>query len=474
MKKIISTSFLLYICFFHMLAKVALPKYWGSDMVLQQQSAINIEGKATPNTLVTITCSWNKKTIVVQSDIHGNWKSVINTPKGNNVPYHIVFNDGDSLTLTNVLVGEVWLCSGQSNMFMPMDGISKEEIVENSKKFIDGADVDLPLRLFTVPRIASSQPVNEINDGIWRQNAPQNVAKFSAAAYFFGLYLQKQLNVPVGLVQSAWSGSGITSWMSKESVLNFPEVKLTTIPDSENKRLNKTPTFLYNGMIYPLKNICFKGVIWYQGEANRNVPTTYEGYFNEMIKQWRAHFNQPDLPFYFVQLVPFEEGNEMDEKLPVFWEVQMNILKKSPHVGMAFTNDLGNQKYIHAPRKQEVGERLAYCALNKTYGKTKIACYGPVFSSLKRVGNKVIVDFDYSIKGLKSNQNEVAGFEISDENGVVRKAQAKIIEGTSKVEVWCEDIPNPTQIRYCFRNYLIGSLYNSEDLPAAPFRATAY
>ncbi|MEA4935888.1 MAG: sialate O-acetylesterase [Paludibacter sp.] len=465
---------LLVLCPFLLFAKVKLPGYWGSGMVLQQLSAITIEGKTVQNTLVTITCSWSKKTVIAKSDNNGNWECVINTPRGSSMPCKITFFDGDSLALTNVLIGEVWLCSGQSNMFMPMAGMSKEEVVENSQKFIDGADVELPLRLFTVPRKASSQPVDEIGGGVWSLNTSQNVAKFSAVAYFFGLHLQKQLNVPVGLIQSAWSGSGITSWMSKESILKFPEIKLTTIPDSENKRPNKTPALLYNGMIYPLRYICFKGVIWYQGEANRNVPATYEGYFNEMLKQWRAHFNQPDLPFYFVQLAPFEEGDEMSEKLPVFWEVQMSILKNSLHVGMAFTNDLGNQKYIHAPRKQEVGERLAYCALNMTYGKTHIACYGPVFSSLKRVGNKVIVDFDYACRGLESNVKEVIGFEMADKNGVVKKAHAKIIKGTSKVEVWCEDIPNPVQLRYCFRNYLIGSLFNSEGLPAASFRTAVY
>lgn len=466
--------FFLLLCPISLYAKVQLPKYWGSGMVLQQQSAINIIGKANRSTTVKISCSWSENIITSQSDEYGVWNGVIQTPKGNNTPFQILFCDGDSVVINNVLIGEVWLCSGQSNMFMPMVGMNKEEIVENGQKFIDAADINQPLRLFTVSRKASSEPLDDISEGVWCLNAPQHVAKFSATAYFFGLYLQKQLNVPVGLVQSAWSGSGITSWMSRESVLNFPKVKLSTIPDAENKRLNKTPTLLYNGMIAPLKNIRFKGVIWYQGEANRNDPTTYESYFNEMSKQWRSHFNQPDLPIYYVELAPFQEGNVMDEKLPVFWEVQMNILKKTPHVGMAFTNDLGDLKYIHAPRKQEVGERLAYCALNKTYGRTEIACYGPVFNSLKRVGKKVIVDFNYTYKGLKSTQEKLIGFEMSDQNGIIKEAQAKIIKGTSKVEVWCDEVPNPTQIRYCFRNYLIGSLFNSEGLPAASFRASVH
>lgn len=462
---------LLIACLFIVIAvqaKVILPSIWGDNMVLQQMSKVHFHGKAVANRTIMLTLPWQKNKITTKSDNKGEWEAIVSTPSAGG-PYNIMISDGEILTLKNILIGEVWFCSGQSNMEMPVKGF-RGQPVYGAQPYILAANTKVPLRLFTVKN-AWNVTAKEDVDGHWSENSPKEVSTFSATAYFFGEQLQKTLGIPVGLVHCSWSASKIEAWMDKESLSQIPEVDLSVLKNKEFGYPNGTPTLLYNAMVKPLEGFPMKGVIWYQGEANSDNPILYKKLFKALVSQWRTFFNSPKLPFYYVQIAPWQSDGKDELGWAWFRQCQLELMQEVPNVGMVTTTDAGSEKFIHPPYKIKVGQRLSYWALAKTYGIEGIPYSGPIFNSCKLNGKTVEVLFDYGDEGMTPENEGLKGFEIAGSDGKFLPAQAEIINGSSTVKVWNDAVPSPIEVRYCFRNYMEGNLCNNTGIPASPFRS---
>lgn len=448
-------------------AKITLPAIFADEMVLQRNADVLLWGKSQSNAKIKVSTSWNHKTYHARSNAAGEWRLYIQTPQAGG-PYSIDLSDGEKITLKNILIGEVWLCSGQSNMEMPVKGFRGQPVID-SQSTILAANPKRPLRLFTVKR-AFSTTLQDTLTGSWQQNDPQSVGDFSATAYFFGDLLQRLLDVPVGLIHASWSASKIEAWMDRKTLSGFPEIQL---PDSSQTQFGwpaGTPTLLYNAMIHPLINTKIRGVIWYQGESNSEQPDLYSKLFPAWISQWRHAFNNNDMPVYYVQIAPYQAEGKNEITRAIFRESQLRSMKEIPNVGMAITTDAGSETFIHSPHKKRIGERLALWALAKTYQIPGISYCGPLYRSFQQKGSKIEITFEHGEMGMTPENEEVQGFEIAGEDGLFYPAKARIINGSSRIEVWLETVPLPVEIRYCFRNYKEGNLCNNVGLPAAPFR----
>ena len=447
-------------------AKVILPSIISDNMVLQQQTKVKLWGTSGKKTDIEVSTSWNDRVYKTKSDSEGKWELVVETGKAGG-PYKIVINDGDVVELNDILLGEVWLCSGQSNMEMPMKGFWGQPI-EHSSEVIANATKKTPIRLFTVKRNPSKTLLDDCT-GEWTYNVPENVANFSATAYFFGLQLQRSLNVPIGLVNSSWGGSAIQSWMDSEILKQYPEISQNHLTDnSDVKNPHSVASMLYNGMINPIKNYAFKGVIWYQGESNRYDAAQYESLFQSFVKDWRIKLNNDSLPFYYVQIAPYNYGNKDAVVSALLREAQYNCEKKIDNVGMVVTMDLGNETCIHPSKKKEVGSRLAYMALSKTYNIKGIYAESPRYKSHEVKGNKIIISFERAPLGVTSNYKPLHSFEIAGEDGVFYPAEARIVN-RKFVEVWNDDVKKPVSVRYAYKNYVEGSLFGVNGMPVSSF-----
>lgn len=339
-------------------AEVKLPAFFSDGMVMQQQTRANLWGTATPNASVKITTSWDKQTYKITADAKGAWKLALSTPSAGG-PYTITFDDGKLTEIRDILMGELWLCSGQSNMEMPMKGF-KNQPVENSNTDVMNSR-NPQLRLFTVKRASSFTPKTDVV-GTWQEAVPATVREFSATAYYFGRMIQQQLNIPVGLIVASWGGSACEAWMHPDWLKAFPEAK---IPQSEAdiKSKNRTPTVLYNGMLHPLIGLAMRGVIWYQGEDNYNRASTYADMFSALIRGWREEWQQGEFPFYYCQIAPYDYGIITEPGKNVInsaylREQQAMVEHRVGNSGMAVLLDAGMKTGIHPGKKRVAGERL--------------------------------------------------------------------------------------------------------------------
>lgn len=446
-------------------AKVTLPRIFSDGMVMQQETTANLWGEAKANSIVKITASWSKKTITANADSNGKWKTTIDTPKAGG-PYSMTFNDGEKTELKNILMGELWICSGQSNMEMPMKGF-KNQPVENALEDILHS-TDQEMRLFTVKRVSRFAPADDVI-GEWHEANPEAVRNFSATAYYFGRELRRMLGVPVGLIVTSWGGSSCEAWMNRDWLKAFPQVEL---PKSQEtiKSKNRTATVLYNGMLRPLIGVTMRGVIWYQGEENVSRSGYYADLFSRMIKGWREEWQEGDFPFYYCQIAPYDYSLIKWEKYnsALLREQQAKAETMNPNVGMAVLMDAGLEYGIHPRKKQLAGMRLALLALNKTYGIKGITSESARYKDVEFKGDTAVVSFDradmwiYGKNGLKSDLVEVAGAD-----KVFHPAKAWIER--SKMYVKSDEVKNPVAVRYAFKDWADGDLF-SDGLPISSFR----
>ncbi len=455
-------SLFLFGLLFSLSAEIKLPAFFSSEMVLQQQTTAKIWGKAEPNKRVTLFTSWNLRRYKTTADQNGDWNLSFTTTKAGG-PYTMIISDGKAVTLNNILLGEVWLCSGQSNMEMPMKGFQGQPTEGSNMDILRSANSQI--RLFTVKRDANVAPQTDVT-GRWEEALPISVRDFSATAYYFGRLLQESLNVPVGLIASSWGGSSIEAWMTKEMLADFPEA---VIPKTKEdiKTPNQTPSVLYQAMIHPLVGMPIKGVIWYQGESNRNRYQTYAAMFKSMTEGWRKAWGQADtIPFYFCQIAPY--GYKDGANSGLIREAQAQAAKE-PYTGMAVLMDVGEEKCIHPAKKREAGERLALLALNKTYGNTGIACESPTFKDIEIKDGEVIVNFDGAPLGIFAKNGESKLFVVAGEDRVFYPARASV--NRNRVVVKSNEVSNPVAVRYAFENYVVGDLFSTEGLPVSSFRS---
>jgi sialate O-acetylesterase len=441
-------------------ANVELPAVISSGMVLQQRSNVALWGKAKANAKVTVLTSWNQRLYTVNSAKDGAWKLSVPTPKAGG-PYKITFNDGSKLILDDILIGEVWLCSGQSNMEMPVKGYPNQPIL-NANDLLMEAD-EPGIRLFRVERKISKTPETRLG-ARWESSNAANLKEFSAIGYQFARMLQKSLKVPIGIIQSAYGGTPVEAWMRKEILTGYTDF---TIPADTAKVTKDDPYALFNAMINPIIGYHIKGVLWYQGENNRNNPLTYDKKLAAMVKDWRQLWNCGNWPFYYVQIAPNAYKDHMED-VPLLYESMANAMNLIPNSGMVVSVDAGSMLTIHPPDKTIISKRLAYWALGNTYGKTGIAFKGPVYKSLKVTDGKAILSFDEIPNGLTTFGKTLISFEIAGEDKVFQPAEASISGNT--VVVRNDAVKQPVAVRYAFKDRSAGNLYNNEGLPAAPFR----
>lgn len=438
-----------------------LPAILGSNMVLQQQSSPAIWGWAKRYATISVKVNWMDKVLSTTANEDGKWEINISTPKAGG-PYEIIISGDTTYVLRNVMIGEVWVCSGQSNMRMTFSGHVSQPVIGSNDYIAHGNNYNI--RLFTVEQILSTTPLDNCN-GNWSVSNPKEVANFSAVAYVFGKYIQEVLNVPIGLIQACYGGSTVESWTEAET-LGFidPAIK---IPKESESFTHKSPTVLYNGMLSPILNYGIRGIIWYQGEANVKNPEQYLKLFPAMIQSWRARWEQQnEFPFYFVQIAPYNYDSTVNSAQ--LREVQLKTTKLVQNTGMAVTLDIGDENTVHPPEKVTVGKRLAYIAIAETYSLKGIEHNGPTFKEMKVEGNNATLVFDFAPSGLSSFGKPVSGFTVAGDDQQFYEAQA-CIKGKDLI-VSCEQVDTIVAVRYCWENFCVGSLYNNAGLPASSFR----
>lgn len=447
-------------------AKVILPYVFSNGMVLQQKSNAAIWGKTTPGTSVNVVTSWNKKEYKVKANADSTWKLKVETPKAGG-PYQIDINDGDLVSIKDILIGEVWFISGQSNMEMALRGMGADQPILGGPEAIASANND-KIRFFRSQHKVWGTPTDNLR-GRWQTASPTSSPLFSALGYFFALKLQKQLNVPVGIVQVAYGGTPIEAWMSKESLAPFnAEVK---IPQEKNEAIeNKgTPTSLFNGMINPMIGFTVKGMLWYQGEHNRRYPARYAKLFPAMVADWRKRWNNGEFPFYYVQIAPYGSPASYVPYIPFLREAQLNSLNVIPNSGMVVNVDLGAENFNHPPFKEKVADRMLAMALNRNYGFKELSYQGPAYKALSIQGNIAILSFDHAEKGLKFNEENNANFEVAGADKKFYPASIVKIKGNT-IEISASEVIKPVAVRYAFKAWVVGNLYNIEGFPASSFR----
>jgi len=443
-------------------AEIKLPAIFGDNMVMQQQTDAAIWGEANKNSNVKVTTSWNNKTYNTQASADGSWKVKVNTPKAGG-PFEITMSDGKALKLKNVLIGEVWVCSGQSNMEMPMKGFRNQPIIGSADAIALSSNPNI--RLFTVKRATSTEPLDDIS-GDWKLSEPGSVADFSATAYFFGLMLNKALNVPVGLINTSWGGTRIEPWISEMGCKNFDWVKLPEKKPVENLS-PQTPTVLFNAMINPIVGYGMRGAIWYQGESNRNEPQNYRKLMPGLIENWRALWGIGEFPFYYVQIAPFDYGTS-GLNSAYLREAQLKASTAIPNIGMANIMDIGEKDCIHPSGKEIGSKRLALLALSQTYGMKGISGQSPVMKEMKVAEGVVKLTFDNAPMGLTSYGKELNCFEVAGANKRFYPAKA-FITGTG-VTVFSSIVTEPVAVRYAFKDFIVGDLFGADGLPVSSFR----
>jgi sialate O-acetylesterase len=452
-----------------------------SNMVIQQGKSFKVWGQASPLAKVTITADWLKKEVSVNADNQGNFSGAIDVPqaKPGNFDVHrlTATSASDKVTLDNVLIGDVWFCSGQSNMQFKLQ---EDKDAATSLPAANHPNI----RLFNTELNFSATPILNVK-GKWQTCTPETVKDFSAVGYYFGEYLQKEINIPVGLIFSGIGASKVEAFIPQEALKSHPlldSVYLEPYLRSEKSKevINggfsfekvTRPFLLYNALINPFTNLSIKGFCWYQGEGNRMERDSYTLATQTLIREWRKKFAQGELPFYYVQVAPFFYDKE-DPKLAdyAFFREAQEKISSVKNTAMVVSMDVGEGKDLHPKKKMPLGIRLAKTALNQTY-RRHIDYLGPKFQKIAVKGDRVSVFFKKaSIKsGLGTNNHDAPKyFTLAGEDGIFYPAEAKIVD--QHIEVWSIDVKKPVAVRYAFTNYPVTNLQNNDGLPAIPFRS---
>jgi len=453
--------------------KVKLPAMMGDHMVLQQNSSVKLWGWADGKK-VTVTTSWNNRTYQASTDKDGAWLVKVDTPKGGYTPYSITISDGTPVTLSDILIGEVWICSGQSNMEMRMMGNAAQPIDNSLETLLNSGNYRDRIRFITVPRTNDTERRTDFEKRKWEVSSPETTIDCSAAAYFFARQLTESLHLPVGLVINSWGGSAIEAWIDEPTLKTVEGMDGEAAKDPK-RGVHQRLECLYNSMLWPVKNFTAKGFLWYQGESNISNYQFYAPMMTAMVQLWRNVWEAPDMPFYYVQIAPYKYENSSNTGAALLREAQMEALKTIPNSGMIPTTDIGDEFCIHPSPKDVVGLRLATLALTKTYSIGRLPSNGPMMTKVDYEGNKAIVTFNNAPAGLFPTFAQLEGFEIAGADKKFYPAKAKIIGRTNTVEVSSEEVAQPVAVRYAFRNYVGNiTLRNTFGLSAFPFRTDTW
>jgi len=460
MRKIIVLSFLCIALFAGAQPALRLPAIFSDHAVLQQNSEIKIWGWAPSNSPVKISCSWNPKdTVIVIPEKDFSWKATIKTPKASDASYTITFVSGaQKRTINDILIGEVWLCSGQSNMeYNFNDGpVDVGDAVAKS--------ANNKIRFFQIPHLFNQFPQTNC-EGEWKICSPETVKSMSVVGYYLGKRINEATKSPVGLIASYWGGTSVQVWMPGEVFVNNEALKKAANNLTPVNWAPVAPSVLYNAMIFPLVPYRIAGTIWYQGEGNTEKAQDYGQLFMAMIKSWRNVFDN-DFPFYFVQIAPWSGYGGLSGA--ILREQQESALSL-PKTGMIGVGDLvDNIKDIHPKMKQAAGNRLADLVLKEQYGVNNLQPYHPRFSNFKIDNNKVNISVT-SVGKLTYKDKEIKNFQLAGEDKTFYPATA-ILEKNGSITLTSKQVKNPVAVRYCFTNDAMPNLFDTNGLPLLPFR----
>ncbi|MDC1106006.1 sialate O-acetylesterase [Prolixibacteraceae bacterium] len=435
-------------------AKVWIPKIFSSGMIMQRKAKVELWGKAIPNALVTIETSWGKDKYV-KTDGLGNWRLKLKTSDSRESQQLKIHDSESEVNIKDILFGEVWLCGGQSNMaWKVIQPIGNHKVECECANDMIATSIEHQIRFFTVGKGASKTPLYDVN-GEWKNATPQTTSECSAVAYSFAERLNTDLDVPIGIIVSAVSGSKIEAWLSKEN--NEKIGMLEALRDSP--KLNKRPYELYNAMLYPLQGYSIKGMIYYQGESNRDNPKRYETTFPILIEQCRNNWGKK-LPFYFVQIAPYDYKAGDGFRIR---EVQRKVNHRTPNTGIAITLDLGEENTIHPKNKRPVGNRLALLALDNSYSLGEVKGESPkvIKAIFKEDRVVVLLNEEVVLKGSSE-------FQLGDSNGNFYNAKVTQLN-PRKIVLRSSKIIKPSIVRYSFKNWCKAEVFNMSGLPLSSF-----
>ena len=464
-------------------AKVRLPHLIGDNMVIQQQTDVRLWGWDEPGKTVRVTTSWDSQAVTAKTGKDGHWMVKVKSPKASYAPLSITFDDGEPTTVGNILSGEVWVCAGQSNMEMPVKGFGMCP-VEGYNHHVADAIHSKGVRSVKIPSIMRMQPQEDAQCE-WRQCSPNTVGEFSATGYFFARLLSRTLDIPVGIIEANKGGSRVESWLTKENLERY-----TSEPTDSMGIVNFKPQWDYhramlwgNGTFNPILNYTVKGILFYQGCSNVGDPgNQYSERLKLLVEQWRSQFALGDIPFYFVQIAPYESSNADGDWNARLQEQQFRAQQIIPNSSLVCTNDLVypyELTQIHPSQKQPVGERLAFTDLNRDYGFEAINYKSPSFKDMEIRGDSVFIHLqdnywaDAPFEGIE-------GFELAGADKAFHKAQARHFwrpgggYWDEAIVITCPEVKKPVAVRYCFRNFMLGNVRNAAGLPLFPFRTDSW
>ncbi len=471
---ILITLLLFACCASH--AQVVLADICSDGMVVQQNSEALVWGTATPGAQITVTPSWNGTSYKGKADDEGRWEVKVATPAASYKPYSMaVKGDGSNLKINDVLVGEVWFASGQSNMEMPMRGFYNSP-VEHAIDYASASAMKEKIRMFTVPVRQSYEPLDEV-DAKWQGAESSTVLDMSATAFFFAHKLNQTLDIPVGIVSCAYGGARIESWTPKEILETYPDEDLSRDAIEAMSHYHR-PYLAYNAMLCPVKGYTVKGFIWYQGCSNVGKHEQFVERMNNMILHWRELWNDADneLPFYMVEIAPFNyNSTDGVSYASLLRMAQHEAAATIPNCGIVVTNDLVysyEKSNIHPAKKKEVGDRLAYLALNRNYGFHRVACDSPeAVRCFVDEANRweIYVEMSNVPNGL-NRWDEIVGLEVAGDDGAFYPVAFASYEWDKNgLRIKCDRVSRPTQVRYGWGDFNPANLKSVEGLPVAPF-----
>lgn len=434
---------------------VILPSIFGDHMVMQQNADVKVWGWGKPLEYVSVCGSWSTDTVTVRVESSGKWEVSIKTPKTKE-PQTLTIQGYNKVVIKDILMGDIWLCSGQSNMEWTVN----QTIINGEEEATKATHKEI--RFFQVMWMSSPYPSTDVK-GEWMKCTPETMRKFSSIAYFFGRKLNKELDSPIGLISSNWGGTPIETWIPETKItsntfLNDAAYKLPPAPWGPNK-----PGLTYNTMIYPLMPFTLKGVLWYQGEANVDNAYAYTDMLRTLVQTWREGFG--DFDFYFAQIAPCNYANVQGAQVRDAQRRALSLIDKSTMVVMS---DIGDTTDIHPRRKLEAGERFADAALNRTYGHTEFPALSPLYSAYRVEGDKIIVSFA-NAEGLHCTGDGLQLFEVEDADGSWHKAEAEI--ENDKIILTCKKVKTPQNVRFAWSNTATPMLFNKDGLPASCFNS---
>ena len=494
MKKILTIVILLALTLSTQ-AKVRLPHIIGDNMVLQQQTDARLWGWAKPGKTVKVTTSWSNESVTAKADKNGKWLVKVKTPKASYAPLTITFDDGDPTTISNVVSGEVWVCAGQSNMEMPVKGFGMCPVKDYNHHVLDGmcpvkdynhhvldAVNSKGVRSVKIPSIMRSEPQDDAQCE-WRQCSPKTIGDFSATGYFFARLVSRTLDIPVGIIEANKGGSRVESWLTKENLQEY-----TSDPTDSVEICKKWSQYDYyrsllwgNGTFNPILNYTVKGILYYQGCSNVGDPgDQYSQHLKLLVEQWRSQFGLGEIPFYFVQIAPwaYDDGDLNAVSSALLREQQWKAAQIIPNSSLVCTNDLVypyETTQIHPAQKQEVGERLAFTALNRDYGFETIQYKSSSYKDMT-IKNDTVFIHTQDNYWCDAPFEQMEGFEVAGEDKVFHPAMAKHFWQAGggywdeAIIITSQKVKKPVAVRYCFKNFQIGNVKNGGNLPLFPFR----